>query len=137
MAYSGVYVFGDSLVDAGNALKLAKFYGTLTFSDLPEGAPTSELGYFQGRFSNGYTFTDLISNKTIGLVTKPVTHPARNAAPCRGRRTAPVRGAGQIGCSFGGAARGGGSTLFGYFELSDATPFVRSADVVGCDRFAR
>ena len=72
MAYSGVYVFGDSLVDAGNALKLAKFYGTLTFSDLPDGAPTSEAGYFQGRFSNGYTFADLISNKTIGLVTKPV-----------------------------------------------------------------
>lgn len=72
MAYSGVYVFGDSLVDAGNALKLAKFYGTLTFSDLPEGAPTAELGYFDGRFTNGYTFADLISNKTIGLVTKPV-----------------------------------------------------------------
>ena len=72
MAYSGVYVFGDSLVDAGNALKLAKFYGTLTFSDLPEGAPTAELGYFDGRFTNGYTFADLISNKAIGAVTKPV-----------------------------------------------------------------
>ena len=34
MPYSGVYVFGDSLVDPGNALKLAQFYGTLTFSDL-------------------------------------------------------------------------------------------------------
>ena len=65
-------VFGDSLVDAGNALKLAKFYGTLTFSDLPEGAPSAALGYFDGRFTNGYTFADLISNKTIGLVTKPV-----------------------------------------------------------------
>ncbi len=72
MGYSGAYVFGDSLVDAGNALKLAKFYGTLTFSDLPEGAPSAELGYFQGRFSNGYTFADLISNKTIGVVTQPV-----------------------------------------------------------------
>jgi phospholipase/lecithinase/hemolysin len=72
MAYSGMYVFGDSLVDAGNALKLAKFYGTLTFSDLPEGAPSAALGYFDGRFTNGYTFADLISNKTIGLVTKPV-----------------------------------------------------------------
>ena len=72
MAYSGAYTFGDSLVDSGNALKLAKWYGTLTFSDLPDGAPTSELGYFQGRFSNGYTFADLISNKAIGLVSKPV-----------------------------------------------------------------
>ena len=72
MAYTGAYVFGDSLVDAGNALKLAEWYGGLPFTDLPEGAPTTELGYFKGRFSNGYTFTDLISNKAIGLVSKPV-----------------------------------------------------------------
>lgn len=72
MAYSGVYVFGDSLVDPGNALKLAQFYGTLTFSDLPEGAPTAQLGYLQGRFSNGFTFADLLSNKYAGQVTKPV-----------------------------------------------------------------
>jgi phospholipase/lecithinase/hemolysin len=72
MAYTGVYVFGDSLVDAGNALKLAQWYGNLTFSDLPEGAPTAALGYFQGRFTNGYTFADLIANKETGLVTKPV-----------------------------------------------------------------
>ena len=48
MAYSGVYVFGDSLVDPGNALKLAQWYGDLTFSDLPDGAPTASLGYFPG-----------------------------------------------------------------------------------------
>jgi phospholipase/lecithinase/hemolysin len=72
VAYTGVYVFGDSLVDAGNALKLAQWYDGLPLQDLPEGAPTSELGYFQGRFTNGYTFADLISNKAIGLVTKPV-----------------------------------------------------------------
>ncbi|HET7816471.1 MAG TPA: SGNH/GDSL hydrolase family protein [Sphingomicrobium sp.] len=72
MAYTGVYVFGDSLVDAGNALKLANWYGNLTFSDLPEGAPTADKGYFQGRFTNGYTFADLIANKETGLVTKPV-----------------------------------------------------------------
>ena len=72
MAYTGVYVFGDSLVDSGNALKLAQWYGSLPFTALPDGAPTAELGYFKGRFSNGYTFTDLISNKAIGLVTKPV-----------------------------------------------------------------
>jgi phospholipase/lecithinase/hemolysin len=72
MPYSGVYVFGDSLVDAGNALKLAQLYGTLTFSDLPDGAPTSAEGYFQGRFSNGYTYADLLSNKYAGAVTKPI-----------------------------------------------------------------
>lgn len=72
MAYTGVQVFGDSLVDAGNALKLAEWYGDLTSSDLPDGAPTAELGYFQGRFSDGYTFADLVSNKLVGLVTAPV-----------------------------------------------------------------
>ena len=72
MNYTGVYVFGDSLVDAGNALKLAQWYGDLTFSDLPEGAPDPALGYFKGRFSNGYTFADLISNKYVGQVTKAV-----------------------------------------------------------------
>jgi lysophospholipase L1-like esterase len=72
MAYSGVYVFGDSLVDAGNALKLAEFYGDLTFSDLPDGAPSAERGYFKGRFADGYTFADLVSNKFIGVPTKTI-----------------------------------------------------------------
>jgi len=72
MAYSAVYVFGDSLVDSGNALKLAEWYGGLPFTDLPEGAPYAEDGYFKGRFSNGYTFADLVSNKAIGFVTKPI-----------------------------------------------------------------
>ncbi len=72
MAYTGFFVFGDSLVDAGNALKLAEFYGDLTFSDLPDGAPSESRGYFDGRFSDGYTFADLLSNKTIGVATKPI-----------------------------------------------------------------
>jgi phospholipase/lecithinase/hemolysin len=72
MSYSGVFVFGDSLVDAGNALKLANFYGSLPFTDLPEGAPYPSLGYFQGRFSNGYTFADYLSNKYAGAVTKTI-----------------------------------------------------------------
>ncbi len=72
MAYSGVYVFGDSLVDAGNALKLAQWYSDLTFSDLPDGAPTADLGYVGGRFTDGHTFADLLSNKAVGSVTRPV-----------------------------------------------------------------
>jgi phospholipase/lecithinase/hemolysin len=72
MAYSGVYVFGDSLVDPGNALDLAEWYDGLPLQDLPEGAPTEELGYFEGRFSNGYTFADLVANKLIGKVTEPI-----------------------------------------------------------------
>jgi phospholipase/lecithinase/hemolysin len=72
MAFTHVFVIGDSLVDAGNALELAEWYDGLPFQDLPEGAPTPELGYFGGRFSNGYTFADLVANKAIGVVTEPV-----------------------------------------------------------------
>ena len=72
MAFTHVFVIGDSLVDAGNALELAEWYDGLPFQDLPEGAPTEDLGYLLGRFSNGYTFADLVSNKAIGLVTEPV-----------------------------------------------------------------
>jgi phospholipase/lecithinase/hemolysin len=72
MPYSGVFVFGDSLVDSGNALRLANLYGSLPFTDLPEGAPYPQLGYYQGRFSNGYTFADYLSNKYAGAVTKSV-----------------------------------------------------------------
>jgi hypothetical protein len=72
MAYSGVFVFGGSLVDGGNALLLAKKYDSLPFAQMPEEAPTADKGYFEGRFSDGYTFPDLIANKAIGTVTKPV-----------------------------------------------------------------
>jgi hypothetical protein len=72
-SFSGVYVFGDSLVDAGNALRLADFYDDwIPFTSLPDGAPTSDRGYFRGRFTDGYTFADLVSNKFLGVVTKPV-----------------------------------------------------------------
>src|ERR1044072_7549562 len=71
-SYSGVYVFGDSLVDVGNALKLAQTYDYFPFTSLPSGAPTTDKGYYKGRFTDGYNFADLISNKYIGAVTKPV-----------------------------------------------------------------
>src|SRR5215212_889647 len=72
VSYSGVYVFGDSLVDPGNALKLAETYDSLPFTSLPEGAPTAAKGYYKGRFTDGYTFADLLSNKFVGVPTKPV-----------------------------------------------------------------
>jgi len=72
MPYTRAYIIGDSLVDSGNALALAQFYDSLPFAALPDGAPVSELGYFQGRFSNGYTFADLVMNRAIGLVSQPV-----------------------------------------------------------------
>ena len=72
MAYSGVYVFGDSLVDAGNALKLAETYDYFPFTSLPDGAPTSQKGYYSGNFTNGWTFADLISNKYLSVTTKSI-----------------------------------------------------------------
>lgn len=51
-------VFGDSLVDAGNIL-------TLTGGSTPSPAN----GYFQGRFTNGYDYTDLLSIALFGRPT--------------------------------------------------------------------
>jgi phospholipase/lecithinase/hemolysin len=71
-AFSGVYVFGDSLVDVGNALDLAEVYDFFPFTSLPDGAPSTGRGYFKGRFTDGFNYADLISNKFIGVPTKPV-----------------------------------------------------------------
>ncbi len=57
--FSTYYVFGDSLVDAGN-VSIAT--GGTT--------PNPALGYFQGRFTNGYDYTDLLSIATFGTPTR-------------------------------------------------------------------
>jgi phospholipase/lecithinase/hemolysin len=88
MAYSGVIVFGDSLVDAGNALALANWYGGLPFTEDVDAAPTAAKGYYAGRFTNGFTFADLISNKYLGIATKPV-FPYGYEDPYIGARIAP------------------------------------------------
>ena len=72
MGYSGVIVFGDSLVDSGNALGLANWYNGLPFTEPVDAAPTASAGYYAGRFTNGFNFADLISNKYLGIATKPV-----------------------------------------------------------------
>ena len=56
--YTSLTVFGDSLVDAGN-IAIATG-GTV---------PNPALGYFQGRFTNGYDYTDLLSIKLFGMPT--------------------------------------------------------------------
>jgi phospholipase/lecithinase/hemolysin len=68
-SFSGVYVFGDSLVDPGNDLAAYNFLKRFPF-DLPDGAPTSDKGYFEGRFTNGFNYADLVSNK---FVSQPTT----------------------------------------------------------------
>ncbi|CAN7414118.1 SGNH/GDSL hydrolase family protein [Phenylobacterium sp. LjRoot219] len=70
-AFTGVYTFGDSLLDPGNDLRAAEQLGRFPFASVPDGAPTADRGYFGGRFSNGYNYGDLISNKALGLAQKP------------------------------------------------------------------
>lgn len=60
--YSSLYVFGDSLVDGGNAFLATG--GT---------AASPGDGYFSGRFSNGPNFADDLSNALLG---QPLTVPA-------------------------------------------------------------
>jgi phospholipase/lecithinase/hemolysin len=60
--YSSLYVFGDSLVDAGNA-----YLGTAGVQANPNN------GYFMGRFSNGPNFADDLSEALLG---QPLTVPA-------------------------------------------------------------
>lgn len=68
-SYSGLYVFGDSLVDSGNA-----YIGTLG----AEPSPTD--GYFAGRFSNGFNFADYLSFMISGKPTKALLAGGVNAA---------------------------------------------------------
>ncbi|WP_055843436.1 SGNH/GDSL hydrolase family protein [Sphingomonas sp. Leaf343] len=57
--YSNLFVFGDSLVDGGNA---QKFRRDVRGADP---APTAA-GYFRGRFSNGFTFADYVGRAVDG-----------------------------------------------------------------------
>lgn len=68
-SYSGLYVFGDSLVDSGNA-----YIGTLG----AEASPAN--GYFAGRFSNGFNFADYLSFMISGKPTKALLAGGLNAA---------------------------------------------------------
>lgn len=61
--FSDLFVFGDSLVDSGNARAARLAAGGA------DPAPPS-LGYFQGRFSNGFNFADYLS---LDLLGRPAT----------------------------------------------------------------
>jgi phospholipase/lecithinase/hemolysin len=61
--YTNLYVFGDSLVDAGNTqLAVVGAGGT-------DPTPASS-GYFNGRFTNGPDYVDLLSQKLYGTNTR-------------------------------------------------------------------
>jgi outer membrane lipase/esterase len=59
-AFTSLTVFGDSLVDAGNVFALTR-----------GATPSASQGYFQGRFTNGYDYTDLLSISLFGTPTTP------------------------------------------------------------------
>lgn len=63
-AYSDLYVFGDSLVDAGNIEIVA------ALGNQPDPSPAA-LGYFPGRFSNGPTFADRLNQRLFGTLSTP------------------------------------------------------------------
>src|SRR5215213_9688627 len=90
MSYSGVIVFGDSLVDAGNALGLAEWYDGLPFAEPVDAAPTADKGYYAGRFTNGFTFADLIANKYLSVPTQSI-FPYAYKDPYVGVRIAPFK----------------------------------------------
>ena len=58
--FTSLTVFGDSLVDAGNVYAVTG--GAI---------PSATEGYFQGRFTNGYAYTDLLSIDLFGTPTVP------------------------------------------------------------------
>jgi outer membrane lipase/esterase len=67
--YSALYVFGDSLVDAGN---ISVITGGRT--------PNESLGYFDGRFTNGYNYVDYINYQLFGSATKASLRGGNNFA---------------------------------------------------------
>ena len=95
--YTSLTVFGDSLVDAGNI-----------FTVTGGATPNSSLGYFQGRFTNGYDYTDLLSIDLFGTPTLASLQGGDNYA-------------------FGGARA---STTSGVPDLNEQLAFY-SADLLG------
>ncbi len=58
--FTSLTVFGDSLVDAGNV-----------YIATAGAIPPASAGYFQGRFTNGYVYTDVLSIDLFGTPTVP------------------------------------------------------------------
>src|SRR3954447_25255205 len=70
LSFTGVFAFGDSLIDPGNDLKAAQRLSSFPFVNVPDGAPTAANGYFLGRFTDGWNFADLVANKLINAPTQ-------------------------------------------------------------------
>jgi outer membrane lipase/esterase len=138
--YSALYVFGDSLVDAGNINVIT---GGRT--------PNKALGYFDGRFTNGYNYVDYINYQLFGSATKAslrggnnfafggarVVTDARDAIPDINPQVASylTRSGGTADPNALYILNAGGNDIFalGRFAAGDPTqllPFTNSADYV-------
>ena len=62
LAFSNLYVFGDSIVDAGNTHDLAIAFG------VPDPTPAAS-GYYDGRFTNGINPADVLSQSITGTIS--------------------------------------------------------------------
>jgi len=78
--FSGMYVFGDSLSDTGNTFAVTEPFTQTTPPLLPFPIPPAEIstpfgpleiGYFNGRFSNGEIWIDFLADK-LALPSQPV-----------------------------------------------------------------
>jgi len=106
-----LYVFGDSLVDAGNV-------SVATGGVLPNPAQ----GYFQGRFTNGLNYVDYLNQRFAGANTAPSLLGGRNFA---------FGGARAIGNGFGGfAVPGLPQQLGAYFAASGGLADSRGLYVI-------
>ena len=81
--FTNQYTFGDSLSDSGNIFAATSALG----------APNPPPPYFQGRFSNGRVFSELLGNNLALAVTAPSSVKS------------------SLNFAFGGATAGGSSTL--------------------------
>lgn len=79
--YTSLTVFGDSLVDAGNIFALT---GGVY--------PGAAAGYFQGRFTNGYDYTDLLSIALFGSPTVASLRPGGRNYAYGGAQASPRSG---------------------------------------------
>jgi len=81
LSFSGMYVFGDSLSDTGNTFAVTEPFTQTTPALLPFPIPPAEIstpfgpleiGYYNGRFSNGEIWIDFLADK-LALPSQPVS----------------------------------------------------------------
>lgn len=84
--YTSLTVFGDSLVDAGNIFALTG-----------NNYPNAGAGYFMGRFTNGYDYTDLISFELFGTPTVASLRPGGRNYAYGGAQASPRSGVPDLG----------------------------------------